>query len=102
MGRRRLYRFGGRSARLATAMTNVVELRPGHPGDPTAAAALRSDAVLVGLLNGMIERIEGVGAQVALLNRSPLQIERTVQALLDAATALEQAADMLTDGREIR
>jgi hypothetical protein len=83
-------------------MTNVVELRPGRPGDPTAAAALRSDAVLVGLLNGMIERIEGVGAQVALLNRSPLQIERTVQALLDAATALEQAADMLTDGRESR
>lgn len=83
-------------------MTNVVELRPGRPGDPTAAAALLNDAVLVGLLTGLIERIEGVGAQVTLLDRSPLQIERTVQALLDAATALEQAADVLTDGGEIR
>ena len=96
MGRLRLYRFGGRSARLATAMTNVVELRPGRPGDPTAVA-LRDDAVLFGLLTGMIERIEGFGAQVTLLDRSPLQIERTVQALLDAATALEQAADALAD-----
>jgi len=96
MGRARPYRFGRRSAKLATAMTNVVEMRPGRPGGPTAAA-LRDDAVLFGLLTGMIERIEGFGAQVTLLDRSPLQIERTVQALLDAATALEQAADALAD-----
>lgn len=46
----------------------------------------------------MIERIEIAGAQVALLDRPALQIERAIQALLDAATALEQAAGALRDG----
>jgi|1185.fasta_scaffold442777_2 hypothetical protein len=99
----RLYRSGRRSAKL-TAMTNVVQLRPGvWPSDQSLVTTAARDATpLVGLLIGMIERVEGVGAQAALLDRPPLQIERIVQALLDAATALEQATDALLDGDDDR
>lgn len=85
-------------------MTNVVPLRPGFRlGDQAVTTTAARDATaIVGLLSAMIERIESAGAQVAVLNRPPLQIERTVQALLDATTALEQAADVLLDGDEDR
>ncbi len=80
-------------------MTNVIPLRPVRPTPGGAAPDGAPDpASLPGLLSGMIERIEIAGAQVALLDRPALQIERTIQALLDAATALEQAAGALRDG----
>ena len=96
----RRYRRSERSAKLAAAMTNVVQLRPAvRAGDQSVTTTAARDATaLVGLLTGMIEQVEGAGAQVALLDRPGLQIERTIQALLDAATALEQATDALLDG----
>ena len=89
---------------MAAAMTNVVQLRPGvGPGDQSVVTTAARDATaLDGLLAGMIERIESAGAQVAVLDRPPLLIERTIQALLDATMALEQAADALLDGDENR
>jgi hypothetical protein len=100
----RLYRCSGRPVKLAAAMTNVVQLRPGvGSGDQSMTMTAARDATaLVGLLSGMIERIESAGAQIVVLDRPPLQIERTIQALLDATTALEQAVDALLDGDEDR
>jgi hypothetical protein len=104
MARMRLFRRSGRPVKLAAAMTNVVQLRPGvGSGDQSVTMTAARDATaLVGLLAGMIERIESAGAQIAVLDRPPFQIERTIQALLDATTALEQAADALLDGDEDR
>lgn len=100
----RLFRHRGRSVKLAAAMTNVVQLRPGVGlGDQSVTTTAARDATaIVGLLTGMIERIESAGAQVAVLDRPPLQIERTIQALLDATTSLEHAADALLHGAEDR
>ena len=100
----RLYRCSGRPVKLAAAMTNVVQLRPGvGSGDQSVTMTPARDATaLAGLLAGMIERIESAGAQIVVLDRPPFQIERTIQALLDATTALEQATDALLDGDEDR
>ncbi len=104
MGRMRLYRRSGRPVKLAAAMTNVVQLRPSvGPGDQSVTTiAARGATAIVGLLTGIIERIEIAGAQVAVLDWPPLQIERAIQALLDATTSLEHAADALLDGDEDR
>lgn len=89
-------------AKLALAMTNVVQLRPAvQPGDRAVTTTASRDATaVVGLLAAMIERIESAGARIVVLDRPPLQIERAVQALLDASTALEQAADALLDDED--
>ena len=102
MGRARLYRRGGRSARLAAAMTNVVPLRPGAwpDGQGVTTTAARDATALVGLLTCLTEQIEGAGARVALLDRPALQIERVIQALFDATSALEQATDVLVESED--
>jgi len=104
MSRAGLYGTLGHAAKLVAAMTNVVQLRPVvHPiGQGVATTAARDATAIAGLLTGMIDRVESLGAQIAVLDRAPLQIERIVQSLLDAATALEQAVDALLDGDEGR
>ena len=96
------YWKGGRSGKLAAAMTNVVPLRPGAwpDGLGVTTTAARDATALVGRLACLVDQIESAGAQVALLDRPALQIERAIQMLFDAATALEQATDVLIEGDE--
>lgn len=78
-------------------MSNVVPLRP-RPEGPEAGHRQTANAAsnLVALAEGLREASE----QVAGLARSPLEVERTVQLLFDAAAAVERALDIVTEGGE--
>ena len=82
-------------------MTNVIPWRPRDAslaeaaGDPAReVAALASDLV------SLAEQVRAASLRASELQRPALQVERTVQALLDAVTALERGADVLTDEGE--
>ena len=81
-------------------MTNVIpfQLRPtaaspGPTGAPDTATVLSELVAIAGQIRAASEDASG-------LPYPTLQIERTVQSLLDAISAVERAAQMLTnDGR---
>ena len=89
-------------AESARIMTNVIPLRPRRPApEPDVVTAAPWDrTALVGALACMIEQVEIAGAQVAVLDRPALQVERIIQFLMDATTSLECAVDALVDGYE--
>lgn len=76
-------------------MTNVVPLKPRGMGREAALA--RETAALVGDLVGLMDQIRAVAERSANLTHPPAKIERTVQSLLDAVSALEHATETLTD-----
>ena len=78
----------------ADPLSNVVPLRP----RPPAAAGGRETASLVSDLVAVIAQLRDASARSAGLARPAIEVERTVQLLLDAVTAVESAVDVATDG----
>ena len=82
-------------------MTNVVPLKPrGQQHAPLPAAVARDTAALVADLVDLAEQIRVTSERAAALAHPGLRVERTVQCVLDAVTAIERAADALTDNGE--
>jgi hypothetical protein len=83
-------------------VSNVVPLRP-HAAETLAArhAGARATGALVSDLVAVVAQLREAGAQAAGLPRPPIEIERTVQHILDAVTAVERALDTATDGGEL-
>jgi hypothetical protein len=67
---------------------------------PAASPAEEERAALAADLIALIDQVREVTGRVAILPGPRLHVEQTAQHLLDAATALESAADALTEGGE--
>lgn len=82
-------------------MTNVVpfQSRSSSPARSNIALA-RDTAALIADLVEIAEQIRNASAGASSLPYPALQIERAVQSLLDAITAIERAANALTDDGE--
>ncbi|MGU3538373.1 hypothetical protein [Methylobacterium sp. A54F] len=78
-------------------MSNVLTFRQRQP----AAQLARCEVVAVaGDLLGLLEQLEDVSARAAAMGRPSLEVQRTVQHLLDAVTAVERALDCIGEGDE--
>ena len=78
-------------------MSNVVPFLR-RPADPPV---VNSDVVAVADdLFALLEQLEIVGARAAAMGRPAREVERTVQNLLDAVTAVERALDCIGEGDE--
>jgi hypothetical protein len=78
-------------------MSNVLTFRQRQP----AAQLARCEVVAVaGDLLGLLEQLEAVSARAAAMGRPSLEVQRTVQHLLDAVTAVERALDCIGEGDE--
>jgi len=79
-------------------MTNVIPFvsraQAGSAADPTAAA--RTTASVVADLVSIVAEIKDIGGRVLPLPHEPRDVERTLQALMDAISAIEHATAVLT------
>lgn len=79
------------------AMSNVVPFLRRPPAPPPAV----TDVVAVADdLFALLEQLEAVSARAASMGRPAREVERTVQNLLDAVTAVERALDCIGEGDE--
>src|SRR5215204_4462295 len=90
------------SAQHKAEMTNVVPVvlraQAGSAADPAVAA--RATASVVADLVDIVGEIRGISGRVLPLPNSASDIERTLQALLDAISAIEHATEVLTQHGE--
>ena len=79
-------------------MTNVIPFVIRSERDPPrdAVAAARTTASVVADLVGLVAQIKEITGCVLPLPYEAQEIERTVQALLDAISAIEHATEVLT------
>ncbi|AWN42496.1 hypothetical protein U8607_16825 [Methylobacterium durans] len=78
-------------------MSNVLPFRQRQP----AVQLARCEVVAVaGDLLDVLEQLEALSARAAAMGRPPLEVERTVQNLLDAVSAVERALDCIGEGDE--
>ncbi|TXN80556.1 hypothetical protein [Methylobacterium sp. WL8] len=78
-------------------MSNVLPFRPRTPVHQLA----RCEVVAVaGDLLTLLEQLEDVSARAAAMGRPALEVERTVQHLLDAVGAVERALDCIGEGEQ--
>ena len=79
-------------------MTNVVPSVSRAHADLTAgpAAAARATTSVVADLVSVVAEIKESSARVLPLPNEPLEVERTLQALVDAISAIEHATEVLT------
>jgi hypothetical protein len=79
-------------------MTNVVPFVSRAPAAPTVdpAATARTTASVVADLVSVVAEIREISERVLPLPNEPLEVERTLQALVDAISAIEHATDVLT------
>ncbi|MCJ2008045.1 hypothetical protein MKK70_01030 [Methylobacterium sp. E-041] len=78
-------------------MSNVLPFRPRTPVQQLA----RCEVVAVaGDLLTLLEQLEDVSARAAAMGRPALEVERTVQHLLDAVSAVERALDCIGEGEQ--
>ncbi|MCJ2073553.1 hypothetical protein MKK75_33005 [Methylobacterium sp. J-030] len=78
-------------------MSNVLPFRP----RPSVARLARCEVVTVaGDLLELLERLEDVSARAAAMGRPAREVERTVQHLLDAVSAVERALDCIGEGEQ--
>src|SRR3954447_19668743 len=86
------------SAQHKADMTNVVPFvsraHAGLPADPAVAA--RATASVVADLVNVVAEIREISGRGLLLPHEPLEVERTLQALMDAISAVEHATEVLT------
>ena len=79
-------------------MTNVIlfvsRAQAGSAADPAAAA--RAMASVVADLMSVVAQIRDVSGRVLPLPHEPREVERTLQALMDAISAIEHATAVLT------
>lgn len=79
-------------------MSNVLPFRP----RPPVATLARCEVVAVaGDLLALLEQLEDVSARAAGMGRPTLEVERTVQNLLDAVSAVERALDCIGEGEQV-
>ncbi|GJE59287.1 hypothetical protein [Methylobacterium trifolii] len=78
-------------------MSNVLPFRQ----RPPVARLARCEVVAVaGDLLALLEQLEDVSARAAATGRPALEVERTVQHLLDAVGAVERALDCIGEGEQ--
>lgn len=78
-------------------MSNVLPFRL----RPTVTRLARCEVVTVaGDLLTLLEQLEDVSARAAAMGRPTLEVERTVQYLLDAVGAVERALDCIGEGEQ--
>ena len=79
-------------------MTNVVPFvsraQAGSAADPAAAA--RTTASVVADLVSVVVEIRDISGRILPLPHERLEVERTLQALMDAISAIEHATEVLT------
>lgn len=77
-------------------MSTIVPFRRPAPRQPVRSdcdvAAVASDLLAV------LEQLEGLVDRAAVMDRPRLEVERSVQHLLDAISAVERASDTLGEG----
>ncbi len=79
-------------------MSNVLPFRP----RPAVATLARCEVVAVaGDLLTLLEQLEDVSARAACHRPPPIEVERTVQHLLDAISAVERALDCVGEGEQV-
>ncbi|MBX9931707.1 MAG: hypothetical protein K2Y56_09250 [Methylobacterium sp.] len=76
-------------------MSNVLQFRR-----PTPAVAETDVVAVADDLFGLLDQLQALSARAALMGRPTREVERTVQNLLDAVTAVERALDCLGEGEE--
>lgn len=77
------------------AMSNVVPFRRPE------ATETRGDVVAVADdLFALLDQLQDLSARAAQMGRPTREVERTVQNLLDAVTAVERALDCIGEGEE--
>jgi hypothetical protein len=83
-------------------MSNVVPFsaRAGIKPALNAASTARTTASVVAELMSMVEEIRGLSERVLPLRYEAREVERTLQALLDAISAIEHATEVLTQHDE--
>ena len=79
-------------------MTNVVPFVCRAPAGSTAdpAAAARPTASVVADLVSVVAEIRDISGRVLPLPNEPREVERTLQALMEAISAIEHATDVVT------
>ena len=78
-------------------MSNGLPFRPRRAAPPLA----RCEVVTVaGDLLTLLEQLEDVSARAAAMGRPAIEVERTVQNLLDAVSAVERALDCIGEGEQ--
>jgi hypothetical protein len=78
-------------------MSNVLPFRP----RANVARLARCEVVTVaGDLLELLEQLEDVSARAAAMGRPAREVERTVQHLLDAVSAVERALDCIGEGEQ--
>jgi hypothetical protein len=78
-------------------MSNVLPFRP----RARVARLARCEVVTVaGDLLELLDRLEDVSARAAAMGRPAREVERTVQHLLDAVSAVERALDCIGEGEQ--
>ncbi len=79
-------------------MTNVIPFVARANADPATdpVAAARTTASVVAYLVSVVEQISEISGRVLPLPNDPREVERTLQALLDAISAIEHATEVLT------
>ncbi|WP_342106740.1 hypothetical protein [Methylobacterium sp. SI9] len=78
-------------------MSNVLPFRP----RANVARLARCEVVTVaGDLLALLDQLEDVGARAAAMGRPAREVERTVQHLMDAVSAVERALDCIGEGEQ--
>ncbi|MCJ2062537.1 hypothetical protein MKK63_07440 [Methylobacterium sp. J-088] len=78
-------------------MSNVLPFRP----RANVARLARCEVVTVaGDLLELLDQLEDVSARAAAMGRPAREVERTVQNLLDAVSAVERALDCIGEGEQ--
>ena len=78
-------------------MSNVLPFRTRE----TATRLARCDVVTVaGDLLALLDQLEDVSLRAAAMGRPALEVERTVQHLHDAVSAVERALDCIGEGEQ--
>lgn len=88
----------GDSLPMPSPASNVVALRPRAAAD-LARAGLATASVADELV-ALARQLREAGGNVATLERPSLEVERAVQLVLDAVTAVERALDVVTGDGE--
>lgn len=86
-------------SRHQMAMSTIIPFRRPAPPAPTRTgcdvAAVASDLLVV------LDQLEGLVARAAHMDRPRIEVERSVQNLLDAISAVERASDCLGEGNSV-
>ncbi len=86
-------------SRHTMAMSTIIPFR--RPAPVTPARAGCDVAAVAGDLLVVLDQLEGLVARAAHMDRPRIEVERSVQHLLDAISAVERASDTLGEGSSI-